>query len=59
MNIFILREEARLQSFSVPQSCAWISAAPITAQGLHLSPNEFRVAHKYRLGVKLYENERK
>ena len=54
-----IREKARLQSLSLPQSGAWLSAAPIPALGLHLSSNEFRVALKYRLGVKLYENERK
>ena len=46
-----IREKARLQSLSLPQSGAWISAAPIPALGLHLSSNEFRVALKYRLGV--------
>ena len=54
-----IREKARLQSLSLPESGAWLSAAPIPALGLHLSSNEFRVALKYRLGVKLYENERK
>ena len=54
-----IREKARLQSLSLPQSGVWLSAAPIPALGLHLSSNEFRVALKYRLGVKLYENERK
>ena len=54
-----IREKARLQSLSLPQSGAWLSAAPIPALGLHLSSNEFRLALKYRLGVKLYENERK
>ena len=54
-----IREKARLQSLSLPQSGAWLSAAPIPALGLHLSSNEFRVVLKYRLGVKLYENERK
>ena len=48
-----------MQSLSLPQSGAWLSAAPIRALGLHLTPNEFPVALKYRLGVKLYENERK
>ena len=54
-----IREKARLQSLSLPQSGAWLSAAPIPALGLHPFSNEFRVALKYRLGVKLYENERK
>ena len=46
-----IREKARLQCLSLPQSGAWLSAAPIPALGLHLSSNEFRVALKYRLGV--------
>ena len=54
-----IREKARSQSLSLPQSGAWLSAAPIPALGLHLSSNDFRAALKYRLGVKLYENERK
>ena len=54
-----IREKARLQSLSQPKSGAWLSAAPVPALGLHLSSNEFRVALKYRLGVKVYENERK
>ena len=54
-----IREKARLQSLSLPQSVAWLSATPIPALGLQLSSNKFHVALKYRLGVKLYENERK
>ena len=54
-----IREKARLHFLSLPQSGAWLSAAPIPAMGLHLSSNEFRVALNYRLGEKLYENERK
>ena len=54
-----IREKARLQSLSLTHFGAWLSAAPIPALGLHLSSNEFRVALKYGLGVKLYENERK
>ena len=42
-----IREKARLQSLSLPQSGAWLSAAPIPPLGLHLSSNEFRVALKY------------
>ena len=53
-----IREKARLKSLSLPQSGAWLSAAPISALGLHLSSIEFRIALKYRLDVKLYENER-
>ena len=53
------REKARLLSLSLPQSEAWLSAAPIPALGLHLLPNEFRAAVKYRLGAPIYEKERK
>ena len=53
-----ITEKARLNSLSLPQSVAWLSEAPIPALGLHLSSNEFRVALKYRLGVKLYVNEK-
>ena len=53
------REKARLLSLMLPQSGAWLSAAPITSLGLHLQPNEFRAALKYRIGVPLYIEERK
>ena len=43
------REKARLLSLSLPQSGALLTAAPIPALGLHLQPNEFRAALKYRL----------
>ena len=54
-----IREKARLKSRSLPQPGVWLSAALILALELHISSNEFRVALKYRLGVKLYENESK
>ena len=53
-----ISEKASLQSLSLPQSGAWLSAAPIPALGLLLSFNDFCVALQYLLGVKLYENER-
>ena len=53
------REKARLFSLSLPQSGAWLSAAPMPALGLHLLPNEFRAAVKYRLSALIYEKERK
>ena len=52
------REKARLLSRSLPQSGAWFTAAPIPALGLHLQPNEFRAALKYRLGIPLYDSDR-
>ena len=53
------REKARLLSLTLPQSGAWLSAPPIPSLGLHLQPNEFRAALKYRIGVPLYIEERK
>ena len=53
------REKARLLSLSLPQSGTWLTAAPIPALGLHLQTNEFRVALKYRLGIPLYDSERR
>ena len=41
--------KGRLLSLSLPQSGAWLTAAPIPALGLHLQPNEFRAALKYCL----------
>ena len=53
------REKARLLSLTLPQSGAWLSAPPLPSLGLHLQPNEFRAALKYRIGVPLYIAERK
>ena len=52
-------KKTRLLSRSLPQSGVWLSAAPIPALGLHLLPNEFCAAMKYRLGAPFYEKERK
>ena len=54
-----IRQNARFQSLSLPQSVAWLSAATIPALELQLSSNDFCVALEYRLDVKLYENGRK
>ena len=32
---------------------------PLLALGLHMAPNEFRISAKYRLGVPVYDAERK
>ena len=53
------REEARLQSLCMPHSGAWLAAPPIPAIGLHLSAEEFQVSVKYRLGISVYDQERK
>ena len=52
-------EKVRLLSLSVPQSGARLSAEPILALGLHLQPNEFRAALKYRLWFPLYDSNRR
>ena len=53
------REKARLQSLCLPHSGAWLTATPISALGLHLSAKEFQVSVKYRLGIAVYDQERK
>ena len=54
-----IRGKACLQFFSLPQTGVWLSATPIPAPALHLSPNEFRVLLNTDWVSKLYENERK
>ena len=53
------REKARLLSLSLPQSGGWLTVAPIPALGLQLQPKEFRAALKYRLGIPLYDSDRR
>ncbi|XP_075259889.1 uncharacterized protein LOC142351636 [Convolutriloba macropyga] len=53
------REKARLQSLCLPHSGAWLAAPPIPALGLHLPAKEFQVSVKYRLGIAVYDQERK
>ena len=53
------REKARLKSLCLPHSGAWLVAPPVPALGLHLSPSEFQISVKYRLGIAVYEDERK
>ena len=53
------RERTRLQSLCLPHSGAWLAAPPIPAIGLHLSAKEFQVSVKYRLGIAVYDQERK
>ena len=43
----------------MPQSGAWLATPPVPALGLHLSPSEFQISVKYRLGIAVYEDERK
>ena len=53
------QEKARLLSLTWPQYGAWLSVPPIHSLCLHLQPNYFRAALKYRIGVPLYIEERK
>ena len=53
------REKARLQSLLLPHSAAWLAARPIPAMGLHLLAKEFQVSVRYRLGIAVYDQERK
>ena len=50
------REVARLTSLGLPHSGAWLTSPPIPALGLHLSPVEFSLAAKYRLGCPVYDS---
>jgi hypothetical protein len=45
-----LRNNARLLSLTLPQAHSWLLAVPYKPT-LELSPNEFRQAARYRLGV--------
>ena len=58
-NLDCERKYARLLSLSVRHAGAWLSAPPIPALGLHMAPNEFKIRAKYRLGVPVYDVERK
>ena len=53
------REKARLQSLCLPHSGAWLGAPPIPALGLHLLAKDFQFSVKYRLGIAVYDQERK
>ena len=53
------REKARLQSLCLPHSGAWLAAPPVPALGLHLNHGAFQISVKYRLGIAVYEAERK
>ena len=53
------RETASLLSLTLPQCGAWLSAPPIPSLGLHLQPNEFSAALKYRIGATLFVEVRK
>ena len=50
---------ARFLSLSFRHTGACLCARPIPALGLHMAPNAFGVSAKYRLGVLVYNAERK
>ena len=45
---------ARLMSLGLPQAGSWLTVAPMVALGLHLRPQEFVLAARYRLGMAVY-----
>ena len=53
-----VEERARLMSFTLPlgdpQAGTWLTVAPILALGLHMRPQEFVLAARYRLGMPEY-----
>ena len=53
------RDSARLLSLSVRHAGAWLSAPPISALGLHMAPNEFRISVEYSFGDPVYDAGRK
>ena len=51
-----VEDRARLLSLTLPQAGAWLTVAPMIALGLHLRPQEFVLAARYRLGMALYSH---
>ena len=49
-----LREQARLNSASLPHAGDWLNVVPNRALGLKIQSNEYVAAIKYRLGVPVY-----
>ena len=50
-----MRERARVASVSLPHAGDWLVVAPLIALGLHLRPQEFVLAVKYRLGLAVFD----
>ena len=50
-----VRERARVASVSLPHAGDWLVVAPLVALGLHLRPQEFVLAVKYRLGLAVFD----
>ena len=51
------REVARLASLGLRYAGAWLNLVPCPALGLHLRPQEFIAAVKYRLGMSIFSRE--
>ena len=49
------RERARLLSLTLNHAGDWLNTPPIKALGLHLRPQEFILALKYRLGLPVFD----
>ena len=56
-NLACERDSALLLSLSVRQAGA--VCCPISALGLHMTPNEFRISAKFMLGVPVYDAQSK
>ena len=48
------RDMARLHAVSQPGSGDWLNGVPFVSLGLHLTPQEFVLAARYRLGSKVF-----
>jgi hypothetical protein len=51
------RTTARLNSVSLKHAGDWLNAQPSYHLGLHMRPQEFRVAAQYRLGITVFASE--
>ena len=52
-----VREKARFQSLQLDHTGDWLNALPSSSLGLHLKPQEFCIAVKYRLGAPVFPGE--
>ena len=53
------RDKSRIMSCTVPHSGDWLSCTPLKALGLSMSPDEFRVAINYILGIAIFNHNEK
>ena len=54
----VIYPSARLESLGLPYAGAWLVAPPIRALELHLQPDEFVMATKFRLGIAVFSSHR-